>query len=140
MAIRELPAPAWRWLALEIPIGTVWSEEAAFRAALATVAAEAFGSPGGKLLQSIAFGLWHITDARRMGEPVLGTVLATAAAGWLFGWLSERSGSLAASMLAHLAINEVGAVAAIAVQHSSLAQNASALTRRGYPAPAGAVR
>jgi membrane protease YdiL (CAAX protease family) len=34
----------------------------------------------------------------------------------VFGWLYERSGSLIAPMLAHLAINEAGAVAALAVQ------------------------
>jgi len=43
-------------------------------------------------------------------------VLATGLAGWAFGWLADRSGSLAAPMLAHLAINEAGAVAAVAVQ------------------------
>jgi uncharacterized protein len=49
---------------------------------------------------------------------VLGTVLATGAAGWAFGWLYARSGSLAAPMLAHLAINEAGAAAALAVQRT----------------------
>ena len=40
----------------------------------------------------------------------------TGLAGWVFGWLAERSGSLLAPVLAHLAINEAGAVAALAVQ------------------------
>jgi membrane protease YdiL (CAAX protease family) len=35
------------------------------------------------------------------------------------GWLYARSGSLAAPMLVHLAINEAGAVAALAVQRSA---------------------
>ena len=35
-------------------------------------------------------------------------MLVTGIAGWLFGWLADRSGSLAAPMLAHLAINEAG--------------------------------
>ena len=43
-------------------------------------------------------------------------MLIVKIAGWLFAWLYERSGSLAAPMLAHLAINEEGAVAALAVQ------------------------
>jgi uncharacterized protein len=60
--------------------------------------------------------LSHIADARAMGEPVVGTVVVTGLVGWLFGKLHERSGSLAAPMLAHLAINEAGAVAALAVQ------------------------
>ena len=59
-----------------------------------------------------AFGLWHIADARSTGAPVIGTVLVTGTAGWLFGSLRESSGSLAAPVLAHLAINEAGAIAA----------------------------
>ena len=101
---------------MRIPLGTVWSEEAAFRAALGTVAEDAFGPTVGRLLQSLAFGLSHIADARATGEPVIGTVLVTGVAGWLFGWLYERSGSVTAPMLVHLAINEAGAVAALAVQ------------------------
>jgi uncharacterized protein len=116
MAGRDVPAPAAAWLALRIPLGTVWFEEAAYRAALATVAASAFGTPAGRLLQAAAFGLSHIRDARVAGEPVLPTVLATGVAGWLFGWLAERSGSLAAPALTHLAINEAGAVAVLATR------------------------
>jgi membrane protease YdiL (CAAX protease family) len=117
MAQRELPEPAARWLALRIPLGTVWSEEAAFRAVLGTLGADAFGPAGGRLVQAAAFGLWHIADARSTGQPVIGTVLVTGAAGWLFDWLRERSGSLATPMLAHLAINEAAALAALAVQN-----------------------
>jgi uncharacterized protein len=116
MAVRALPASVPGWLALRIPIGTVWAEEAAFRAALATAGAGAFGKSGGRLLQAAVFGLSHIADARATGEPVVATVLATGIGGWVFGWLAERSGSLAAPMLVHLAINEAGAVAALAVQ------------------------
>jgi uncharacterized protein len=113
---RELPASVPGWLALRIPVGTVWAEEAAFRAALATVGSGAFGKSGGRLLQAAAFGLSHIADARATGEPVLATVLVTGIGGWLFGWLADRSGSLAAPLLVHLGINEAGAVAALAVQ------------------------
>jgi uncharacterized protein len=116
MARRELPASPSTWLAVQIPLGTVWSEEATFRAALATVAGRAYGGFGGRLLQSVAFGLSHIADARSTGQPVLPIVLATAAAGWVFGWLAETSGSLTAPMLAHLAINESAAAAALAIQ------------------------
>ena len=116
MAARELPDRPGRWLGLEIPLGTVWSEETAFRGALATVAAEAFGPAGGRLLQSLTFGLTHIPDARETGEPVLATIAATGLAGWVFALLAERSGSLVAPMLAHLAINEAGAIAALAVR------------------------
>lgn len=122
MAERDLPERPSRWLMVRIPFGTVWSEETAFRAALGTVAADAFGPTGGRLLQSLAFGLSHIADARRAGEPVISTVLVTGVAGWFFALLRERSGSLAAPMLAHLAINEAGAVAAIGVQHAVAAK------------------
>ena len=44
----------------------------------------------------------------------------TGAAGWVFGWLYDRSGSLVAPVLAHLAVNEAGAVAALTAQTSRL--------------------
>ena len=116
MATREMPASGAGWLALDIPLGTVWAEEAAFRGALAAVAAEGCSAPAAQLLQAAAFGLSHIVDARGTGSPIVATVLVTGAAGWLFGWLAERSGSLAAPLLAHLAINEAGAVAVLALQ------------------------
>ena len=116
MGERDLPDSAARWLGFEIPLGTVWFEEALFRGALHTFAARALGPTAGRLAQAVAFGLWHIPDARKAGEPIVGTVLVTGLAGWVFGWLAERSGSLLAPTLAHLAINESGAVAALAVQ------------------------
>lgn len=119
MAERELPRRPGHWLAVEIPLGTVWSEEMAFRGALAAVASTAFGPTGGRLLQATAFGLSHISDARANSEPIAGTVVVTGLAGWLLGWLAQRSGSLAAPMLTHLAINEAGALAALATQRRS---------------------
>jgi membrane protease YdiL (CAAX protease family) len=117
MAARAMPDSALRWLLVGIPIGTVWSEEAVYRAALGGVAADAFGPTGGRMLQSVTFGLSHIPDARSSGLPVVPTVAVTAAAGWAFAWLYARTGSLIAPMLAHGAVNEAGAVAALAVQH-----------------------
>jgi uncharacterized protein len=116
MVGRQLPPSVSTWLAVQIPVGTVWAEEAAFRAVLAAAGTRAFGASGGRLLQAAAFGLSHIADARATGEPVVPTVLATGGAGWIFGWLAERSGSLVAPMLAHLAINEAGAAAALIIQ------------------------
>ncbi|WP_208620014.1 Rv0804 family intramembrane glutamic endopeptidase [Mycobacterium marseillense] len=116
MAVREPPASVPDWLLVRIPVGTVWSEESAFRAALATVGSAAFGRRGGRLLQATAFGLSHIPDARATGEPVAATVLVTGLGGWIFGWLADRTGSLAAPMLAHLAINEAGAIAVLATR------------------------
>ena len=117
---RTSPGSAAEWLLIRIPIGTVWSEEAAYRAALGTVAAQSFGPRWGRVLQAAAFGLSHVVDARGAGETVVGTVAVTGAAGLVFGWLYDRSGSLAAPMLAHLAVNEAGAVAALTVQTSRL--------------------
>ncbi len=119
MSARPLPHSAPAWLGLQIPVGTVWAEEAAFRAALATAAARGFGKSGGRLVQAVAFGLSHIADARAAGQPVSLTILVTGVAGWLFGWLADRSGSLAAPMLTHLAINETAAVAALTIQRRS---------------------
>ncbi|HEY7053113.1 MAG TPA: CPBP family intramembrane glutamic endopeptidase [Mycobacterium sp.] len=113
MAERSLPSSPAAWLAYRIPVGTVFSEETAYRGALATVGAAAFGTRWGRLLQAAAFGLSHIADARAAGESVVGTVAATGVAGWVFGRLAERSGSIVAPMLTHLAINEAGAVAAL---------------------------
>ena len=121
MALRDLPAHPGRWLLLSIPIGTVWPEEAAYRATLGTVAEAAFGPRNGRLLQAAAFGLWHIVDARVTGQPMVGTVLLTGVAGWFFGWLHARSGSLAAPMVVHLAVNETAGLAALVVQRRALA-------------------
>jgi uncharacterized protein len=121
MMQRDLPTPALAWLALQIPLGTVWGEEATYRGALAVVAARDHGAYRGRLLQAAAFGLSHIVDARATGEPVLPTVLTTGGAGWIFGWLAQRSGSLSAPMLAHLAINEAAAVAALRVRRRAAA-------------------
>jgi membrane protease YdiL (CAAX protease family) len=116
MAARVLPPSLWKWLLVDIPIGTVWTEEAIYRGAMGTVATRAFGATVGRLLQAAVFGLSHIPDARRAGEPVSGTVLVTALGGWVFGWLASNSGSLLAPALTHLAVNEAGAVAALLVQ------------------------
>jgi hypothetical protein len=132
MAKRDLPKSTGRWLLLDIPIGTVWPEEAAYRATLGTLAEQAFGPTRGRLLQAAAFGLWHIVDARITGQPVIGTVLVTGLGGGLFGWLHARSGSLAAPMLAHLTVNEAAGMAALCVQRRA--------KRRGGPPPADAAR
>ncbi|AQT81718.1 hypothetical protein B1R94_24405 [Mycolicibacterium litorale] len=119
MNSRRIPADPVRWLALEIPVATAWTEEMLFRGLLQTVAVRAFGPTVGPLVQAGAFGLWHIPDARRVGDPVLGTIVVTAAAGWAFGWLARRSGSVLAPVLAHAAFNESAAVAAMVVQRAA---------------------
>jgi membrane protease YdiL (CAAX protease family) len=113
MRQRELPSDPVGWLTLRIPLGTVWAEETTYRGALASVGSGAFGPRGGRLLQAAAFGLSHIADARATGAPIVGTVLVTGGAGWVFGWLADSSGGLAAPMLTHLALNEAGALAVL---------------------------
>lgn len=116
MIDRTVPAKPVRWLALDIPVATAWTEEMLFRGMLQTVAERALGRTVGSLVQATAFGLWHIPDARRVGDPVLGTVVVTGVAGLVFGWLARRSGSVLAPVLAHVAFNESSAVAAIVLQ------------------------
>lgn len=137
MSARELPASVPGWLAWQIPVGTVWAEEAAFRAALGSTGTQAFGPRYGRLLQAGAFGLSHAADARTVGEPPVPVVLVTGVAGWVFGWLAQRSGSLAAPILAHLAINEAAAVAAVAIQRRRCNSAVSGVDRvvADLPAP-----
>lgn len=108
------------WLGLHIPVGTVWSEELAFRGVLHPMAVEAFGRALGVVVQAVAFGFAHIRPARAVGDSVPGTVLVTALFGGLLGWLRERSGSLASPVLAHLALNEAGAVAALCLSRRNV--------------------
>lgn len=131
MAERQLPAPVGEWLLAHIPVGTVYGEEMAYRAVLGPLAENAFGPHRGRLVQAAAFGLSHVADARATGEPVAATVAVTGAAGWGFGWLHARSGSVIAPMLAHLALNEAGAIMAWHVQR----RRATADGRLPDPAP-----
>ncbi|WP_134145347.1 CPBP family intramembrane glutamic endopeptidase [Mycobacteroides salmoniphilum] len=119
MRERDIGLHPAAWLGLHIPVGTVWSEELAFRGVLHPLAAEACGQRLGGVVQAVAFGLAHIQPARAAGDSVPATVLVTGLFGWLLGWLRERSGSVAAPILAHLALNEAGAVAALAVQRTT---------------------
>jgi len=77
---------------------------------------------------SCVFGLWHIRPtlqalranglARTRGRAVAGVAAAvatTTAGGVVFSWLRERSGSLTAPILVHVATNSGGLIAALAV-------------------------
>ncbi|WP_431233801.1 Rv0804 family intramembrane glutamic endopeptidase [Mycolicibacterium psychrotolerans] len=113
---RRIPPDPVRWLALDIPVATAWTEEMLFRGVVQTVAVRSLGPIVGPLVQAAAFGLWHIPDARRVGDSVVGTVVVTGVAGWVFGRLAKHSGSILAPVLAHMAFNESAAVAAMVVQ------------------------
>ena len=111
MADREPPASVPGWLLLRIPVGTVWAEEAAFRAALATAGFRCVRQSrrkvaAGRKLSGSPTSRTRGRRASRWWPPYWSPV----SAGWLFGWLADRSGSLAAPMLVHLAINEAGAM------------------------------
>jgi CAAX protease family protein len=109
---------------LRIPVGTVAWEEIAFRGVLRAALRRALAEPAATAVGSAAFGLWHIrptAEALALNRLVAGrgarilavTAVAawTAGAGALFCLLQERSGSLAAPVLLHLATNCGGALA-----------------------------
>jgi uncharacterized protein len=110
---------------LTIPLGTVVVEELAFRGVLLGVLCRLTTPTRATVLASVAFGLWHadgVLQATHGGtlkaaEAALGIVLVTSVAGAVFCWLRIRSGSLIAPLLAHLAINTLGLVAAWIVTH-----------------------
>jgi uncharacterized protein len=103
---------------LRIPVGTVAWEEIAFRGVLQAALRRVLAEPAATAVASATFGIWHIRPtaealaanrlARTRGARIatVTTVAAgTAAAGALLSVLRERSGSLAAPVLAHLAAN-----------------------------------
>jgi len=86
---------------------------------------------------SLLFGFWHIASSlgltagnigfsRILGgglfgvlAGIVGAVIATAAAGFVFTWLRRRSGSLLAPIALHWSLNGIGALAAALVWHAS---------------------
>ena len=120
-----------------IPLQTVIPEELAFRGVLHGALDRAWGFRGVAAAGSMLFGLWHIASslgltagnvgfsrvlgggAAGMVAGVVGAVLATAAAGFVFTWLRRRSGSLLAPIALHWSLNGMGALAAALVWHLS---------------------
>ncbi|HYJ54604.1 MAG TPA: CPBP family intramembrane glutamic endopeptidase [Mycobacterium sp.] len=116
-----------------IPLQTVIPEELAFRGVLHGALDRAWGFRGVAAAGSLLFGLWHIATSmgltasnvgftRILGGGVfgmivgvVGAVLATAAAGFVFTWLRRRSGSLIAPIALHWSLNGLGALAAALV-------------------------
>lgn len=116
-----------------IPLQTVIPEELAFRGVLHGALDRAWGWRGVAAAGSLLFGLWHIATSmgltasnvgftRILGggvfgvaAGVVGAVLATAAAGFVFTWLRRRSGSLIAPIALHWSLNGLGALAAAVV-------------------------
>lgn len=116
---------------VRIPLGTALLEELAFRGVLIGLVGPTLEAI---LLSSVAFGLWHVTPtlyALRINEPGLGTlrkifavtgaVILTAGAGVLLAVLRLVTGSLAAPLAAHWAINSNSTIAAwIALRRQAL--------------------
>jgi membrane protease YdiL (CAAX protease family) len=120
-----------------IPLQTVIPEELAFRGVLHGALDRAWGFRGVAAAGSLLFGLWHIASSlgltagnvgftRILGggvfgmvAGVVGAVLATAAAVFVFTWLRRRSGSLIAPIALHWSLNGLGALAAALVWHLS---------------------
>ena len=130
---------------IRIPAGTALWEEIAFRGVLQAALRRVMPSGAAIAVTSSVFGAWHIRPtlqglranglAGTRGRAVAGVtagVAGTIAGGVVFSWLRERSGSLTAPILLHIATNSGGMVAALAV---AAARPAS---RRGSPAAAGA--
>ncbi|MDX1872400.1 CPBP family intramembrane glutamic endopeptidase [Mycolicibacterium sp. 120266] len=120
-----------------IPLQTVIPEELAFRGVLHGALDRAWGFRGVAAAGSLLFGLWHIASSlgltsgnagftHLLGGGVFGTVagvvgavLATTAAGFVFTWLRRRSGSLLAPIALHWSLNGMGALAAALVWHAT---------------------
>jgi membrane protease YdiL (CAAX protease family) len=103
---------------LRIPVGTVAWEEIAFRGVLRAALRRVLAEPAATVVASATFGIWHIRPtaealavnriARSRGAgiaAVTAVAAGTAAAGALLSVLRDRSGSLAAPVLLHLAAN-----------------------------------
>ncbi|BBX61559.1 abortive infection protein [Mycobacterium saskatchewanense] len=120
-----------------IPLQTVIPEELAFRGVLHGALHRAWGFRGVALAGSLLFGLWHVATSLGLTSSnvgfthilgggiagmlagVVGAVLATGAAGFVFSWLRRRSGSLIAPIALHWSLNGLGALAAALVWHLS---------------------
>ena len=109
---------------LRIPVGTVAWEEIAFRGVLQAALSRVMDEPAATVVGSAVFGLWHIRPtaealavnglAASRGAriaAIAGVVVGTAGAGAVLSLLRERSGSLAAPVLLHLAANCAGLLA-----------------------------
>ena len=127
--------------AVRIPVGTVLWEEVAFRGVLQAALRRVMAKGAAVTVTSVVFGIWHIrptAEALALNRlaPSRGARIAavtavaagTAAAGALLSVLRQRSGSLAAPVLVHLAANGTAPLAsALARTLAANADSASVL-------------
>jgi membrane protease YdiL (CAAX protease family) len=102
---------------VRIGLGTVLLEEVAFRGVVLALVAELSGLTIAVVATSVLFGLWHVQPAlswhagnpssggRRRGRAVVAAVGSTFLAGIGLSLLRVLSGSLAAPIVVHWAIN-----------------------------------
>lgn len=125
-ANRSPEAPLAEWVAVQIPWGTVYTEELIFRATLDPLLESALGRTG-NVMGAVLFGLWHLAPARIAGDDVPATVAATAVAGAALSGLRRRTGTVLTPALLHFAVNAGGAIAArLAVRLAPSRPSASA--------------
>jgi membrane protease YdiL (CAAX protease family) len=119
---------------LRIPVGTVAWEEIAFRGVLRAALRRVLAEPLASTVGAAVFGLWHIRPTaealavNRLAASrgaritaVAAVVVGTAGAGAVLSLLRERSGSLAAPVLLHLAANCAGPLASALARAETLA-------------------
>ncbi|NLD77189.1 MAG: CPBP family intramembrane metalloprotease [Acidimicrobiales bacterium] len=100
-----------------IPLATVLVEELAFRGVMHALMRRVWPPALATAVGAALFGLWHVLPTWQTGSAgdvevsrlaaAAGTFAATTAAGVVFTWLRERSGSLLSPALLHLATNSV---------------------------------
>jgi membrane protease YdiL (CAAX protease family) len=109
-------------LLVRIPLATALVEELTFRGVVLGLGLRYGNARRALFVSSVAFGFWHVGAALHpartaatgelVGEhggtvaaAVAGDVIATTIAGVGFGWLRLKSGSIAAPVLVHAALN-----------------------------------
>jgi hypothetical protein len=107
---------------VRIPLETALAEEIIFRGVLLGLGLRTRSPLGAVVSSSIWFGLWHVyptlgsigrggggelvgDQPHRVGGATIAVVVSTAAAGAAFAALRLRSGSIAAPVIAHAALN-----------------------------------
>jgi membrane protease YdiL (CAAX protease family) len=135
---------------VRIPIGTALAEEIQFRGALLGIFERHRSRAVAEAASGVLFGLSHIlptihrlrdgTHTDTVGDhrhartgAVIGVVMATMAAGYGFAWLRDRSGSLAAPVVAHATLNGLAFLGAWAVARSRSPRPISLWSRAPEP-------
>ncbi|TYQ14449.1 UNVERIFIED_ORG: CAAX prenyl protease-like protein [Gordonia westfalica J30] len=113
-----------------IPLQTAIPEELMFRGVLQGTLGRLCGPNATLVYGAVAFGLWHVLSSTGLTEGneglsdtlgsgtvaqvagIAGAVVATGIAGFVLGWLRQRTTSLLAPIALHWALNATGAIGA----------------------------